>query len=204
MRVEEIKILISEGRIEEAIVEIVTLTKKLSSEQNNTAILLSGRFVECKNKKVRNINVDSEIAQINSDVIDLLDLIDETPKRKERNFSQEKMDFQRTIDIIVSQEKKEIKKDSISCFIVIICFCGLLCYNVISKNISKDELGIALILINIAVLLFLWFPWKQKVKREKTVIYFDKIIRIGISENSPEKDEYIGMVKKYIEVVVIP
>ena len=203
MRIKEIKDLLGKGKTKEPIEEIVTLTETQSSEYLNAAVLLQGRFNECEQKRIEGINVDSEIAQIKLDAIELLDLIDKAEKGGASITSQESMDFQKTIDLIVSQERKEIKKYSRLRFAILIGVILFLCYNLISKNISLDLKSIPIVLVNFLPLFALLIPIIQIGKRQKTIIYFDKIIRIGISGKGPDKEEYVGMVMKFIRNALI-
>jgi len=105
------------------------------------------------------------------------------------------MDLQKTIDIIINQEKREISNYILFSIGVIICFFILLCYNLISGYISDK----ATALVNFLTLSVEYIPFQQIVKRRKKINYFDKIIRIGILENETDKDEFKKMINTAIE-----
>lgn len=105
------------------------------------------------------------------------------------------MDLQKTIDIIIDQEQKEIKNYNIFAVVVIFCFFILLGFNLLSGHI-KD---IPSALTNFLTLAVGYIPFQQIVKRKKKIKYFDKIIRIGIDESDTDKEDFIVMVKKAIE-----
>jgi hypothetical protein len=105
------------------------------------------------------------------------------------------MDLQKTIDYIISQEKKEISNYVLFSFVVILCFFILLSYNLISGYITDK----AAALTNFLTLAVEYIPFQQIVKRRKKINYFDKIVRIGIQENEPEKEEFKKMINSAIE-----
>jgi hypothetical protein len=105
------------------------------------------------------------------------------------------MDFQKTIDIIITQEKKEITNYSLFSVGVIVCFLILLCYNLFSGNITDK----AAALLNFLTLSAEYIPFQQIVKRRKKIKYFDKIIRNGILENETDKEEFKKMINNAIE-----
>lgn len=105
------------------------------------------------------------------------------------------MNIQETIDVIIEQERKEIKYYNVFALVVIIGFFTLLCFNLITGYI-KD---VPAALTNFLTLSVGYIPIQQIVKRRKKINYFDKIVRFGADENQPDKTEYINMVKTAIE-----
>lgn len=114
------------------------------------------------------------------------------------------MDLQKTIDIIIEQEQKEIKVYLLFASGVIACFFILLCVNIyfylikdVATTISIKEIGAAI--SNFLTLAAGYIPFQQIVRRKKKVRYFDKILRVGILENDPDKDKYADIINKAIE-----
>ena len=105
------------------------------------------------------------------------------------------MDLQKTIDFIVKQEKREISSYILFACIVIICFCILLAYNLISGYITDK----ATALVNLLTLAVEYIPFQQIVKRRKKINYFENIVRLGINENVPEKEDFKKMIHSAIE-----
>lgn len=105
------------------------------------------------------------------------------------------MELEKTIDYIISQEKKEIKTYVLFAIAVIFCFFLLLCYNIINHYIVDK----AAALTNFLTLVVEYIPFQQIIKRRKKICYFDKIVRIGVQENEPDKDEFTKMINNAIE-----
>jgi len=105
------------------------------------------------------------------------------------------MDLQKTIDVIIDQEQKEIKNYNLFALVAIICFFALLCFNLISGYI-KD---IAAALTNFLTLAVGYIPFQQIVKRRKKIKYSDRIIRTGLLEGGTDEEDYKDMVKTAIE-----
>lgn len=105
------------------------------------------------------------------------------------------MKLEESIDIIIEQEQKEIKNYNTFASVVIIAFFILLCFNLISGYI-KD---IAAASTNFLTLAVGYIPFQQIIKRRKRIKYFDKIIRLGISEDDPNKDAFSSIVIEAIK-----
>ena len=73
------------------------------------------------------------------------------------------MKLEKTIDIIIQQERKEIKIYKIFAFLVIVAFSFLLCFNLVSGYI-KD---IAAAVTNFLTLAVGYIPFQQIMKRQK-------------------------------------
>ncbi len=100
------------------------------------------------------------------------------------------MSLEKSIDIIINQEKKEIKNYNIFAVIVIIAFFGLLCFNLLSGYIK--DIGASL--TNFLTLAVTYIPFQQVIKRKKRIKYFDKIVRLGILEGGPEKETFDSII----------
>jgi hypothetical protein len=105
------------------------------------------------------------------------------------------MNLEKSIDIIIEQEQKEIRNYNTFAIVVIIAFFALLCFNLISGYI-KD---IAAASTNFLTLGVGYVPFQQIIKRRKRIKYFDKIIRLGINEDGPDKDTFISIVMEAIK-----
>lgn len=105
------------------------------------------------------------------------------------------MDLENSIDVIIEQERKEIKNYNTFAIVVIIAFFVLLCFNLISGYI-KD---IAAAATNFLTLAIGYIPFQQIIKRRKRIKYFDEIIRLGISEDGPNKDAFSSIVIEAIK-----
>ncbi|MEJ7677423.1 MAG: hypothetical protein WKG06_06045 [Segetibacter sp.] len=100
------------------------------------------------------------------------------------------MDLEKSLNIIIEQERKEIKSYNSFALMVIIAFLLLLCFNLISGYI-KD---IAAALTNFLTLAAGYIPFQQIVKRRRRINFFDKIVRIGITEDNSNKETYINII----------
>lgn len=105
------------------------------------------------------------------------------------------MNLEKSIDIIIEQEQKEIKSYNTFALVVIVAFFGLLCFNLISGYI-KD---IAAASTNFLTLAVGYIPFQQIIKRRKRIKYFDKIVRLGISEDGPNKDTFSSIILEAIK-----
>jgi hypothetical protein len=105
------------------------------------------------------------------------------------------MNLEKSIDIIIQQEQKEIRNYNIFAFAVIAIFFILLCFNLISGYI-KD---IAAAGTNFLTLAVGYIPFQQIIKRRKRIQYFDKIVRLGVSENEPDRGTFDGIVIEAIK-----
>jgi hypothetical protein len=100
------------------------------------------------------------------------------------------MNLEKTINIIIEQERKEIKNYNTFGIVVIIAFFLLLCFNLLNGYI-KD---IAASLTNFLTLAVGYIPFQQIIKRKKKIEYFDKIIRLGVSEEGPDKEAFDSII----------
>jgi hypothetical protein len=105
------------------------------------------------------------------------------------------MKLEESIDIIIEQEQKEIKNYNTFATVVIIAFFLLLCFNLVSGYI-KDFAAAATNFLTLAVG---YIPFQQIIKRRKRIKYFDKIVRLGISEEDPNKDTFSSIVIEAIK-----
>jgi hypothetical protein len=107
------------------------------------------------------------------------------------------MNLEKSIDVIIKQEQKEIRTYNIFAFFAITAFFILLCFNLINGYI-KDLAAAGTNFLSLAVG---YIPFQQISKRKKRIYYFDKIIRLGISENGPDKEKFDGIVIEAIKEV---
>ena len=96
------------------------------------------------------------------------------------------MDLGSCIDIIISQERSEIKSYTRFAEVVILLFFGLLCFNILSNHI-KDIVPASTNFLTLAVS---YIPFQQIIKRKKKILFFHKIVRLGLSQNDPDKDKF--------------
>jgi hypothetical protein len=107
------------------------------------------------------------------------------------------MNFEKSIDVIIKQEQKEIRTYNLFALFVITAFFILLCFNLFNGYI-KD---LAVAGTNFLTLAVGYIPFQQISKRKKRIYYFDKIIRLGIVENGPNKEEFVDIVIEAIKEV---
>ena len=114
------------------------------------------------------------------------------------------MDLQKTIDIIIEQEQKEIRVYILFASGVIACFLILLSVNIyiyfindIAATLTLKEIAAAI--SNFLALAAGYIPLQQIIKRKKKVRYFDKILRIGVLDCDPDKEKYADLINKAIE-----
>jgi len=100
------------------------------------------------------------------------------------------MSLEESLNVIIAQERKEIKSYNIFAVVVIFVFFALLCFNLISGYI-KDIAAAGTNFITLAVG---YIPFQQVIKRRKRINYFDNIVRFGIEKESPDKDLYSGII----------
>ena len=105
------------------------------------------------------------------------------------------MDIEKSLDIIIKQDQREIRNYSTFAIGVIIAFILLLCFNFICGYI-KD---VAAALTNFLVLAVGFIPFQQIIKRRRRIIFFNTIVRPGISENDADKEANANYISEVIK-----
>src|SRR5688572_5924672 len=100
------------------------------------------------------------------------------------------MNFEESIDEIIKQDQKEIKTYWVLAFLVIGIFLILFVWNLIIGE-KKDLVANA---TNILTLAAGYVPIQQIIKRKKRIKYLDKIIRLGLSENASNRQDFEGII----------
>lgn len=105
------------------------------------------------------------------------------------------MTVEESIDEIINQDQTEIKTYWSLAIILFAVFLGLSCWNVIISE-KKELISNA---INILSLAASYIPVQQIIKRRRRVKYLDKIIRVGLSKDAPNRAEYERMILELIK-----
>lgn len=106
------------------------------------------------------------------------------------------MNFEESIDEIIQQEQKEIKAYWIIASVALAISLILFIWNIVIGE-RKDLVANA---TNILTLAAGYVPVQQIIKRRKRIKYLDKIIRLGLSANTRNRQDFedivIGLLKE--------